>query len=63
MDTIYYKIGQGNLKAIKLKAIAFRKNSPSWARLTQEGNRIGVQMNSYQKILFFSWVLDNLFET
>ena len=59
----HYEIGQGNLKAIKLKGIAFRKNFPNWARLTQCGSRIGIQMNSYQKILFFSWDLDNLFET
>ena len=59
----HYEIGQGNLKAIKLKDIAFRKNFPNWARLTQCGSRIGIQMNSYQKILFFSWVLDKLFET
>lgn len=49
----HYEIGQGNLKAIKLKDIAFRKNFPNWARLTQCGSRIGIQMNSYQKILFF----------
>ena len=59
----HYEIGQGNLQAIKLKGIAFRKNFPNWARLTQCGSRIGIQMNSYQKILFFSWDLDNLFET
>ena len=59
----HYEIGQGNLKAIKLKGIAFKKNFPNWARLTQCGSRRGIQMNSYQKILFFSWDLDNLFET